>query len=226
MTSTLHDLRHAWRLARRQPGFAITAVLTLALGVGANTAIFSVVQAVLLRPLPFRDPDRLVLVWETRPRENLSRNVANPGNYLAWKERNRVFEEMAAFSPWQANLAGDGGAERVPIGAVTSSFFSVLGVRPQLGRAFQASDDDPGAEGAVLLSAGLWRQRHGGDPDVLGRKVLVDGRPGRGDRDHAGRLRRAAGCAALDAAARGRRRSRVAGPMALDRGASEAGHDG
>ncbi|HJS57083.1 MAG TPA: ABC transporter permease [Vicinamibacteria bacterium] len=177
MTSTLHDLRHAWRLARRQPGFAITALLTLALGVGANTAIFSVVQAVLLRPLPFRDPDRLVLVWETRPRENVLRNVANPGNYLAWKERNRVFEDMAAFSPWQANLAGNGGAERVPIGAVTSSFFSVLGVRPQLGRDFQASADDRGAEDAVLLSAGLWRQRHGGDPDVVGRRVLVDGRP-------------------------------------------------
>src|SRR5262245_45778273 len=128
------DLRHALRLVRRQPGFALTAILTLALGVGANTAIFSIVQAVLLRPLPFRDPERLALVWETNPRRGDFRNVANPGNFLAWKERNQVFEDMAAFTPWEVNLAGEGGAERIPSGAVTSSFFSVLGVRPQLGR--------------------------------------------------------------------------------------------
>jgi putative ABC transport system permease protein len=177
MSSILQDLRHALRLVRRQPGFALTAILTLALGVGANTAIYSVVQAVLLRPLPFRDADGLVLLWETRARDDVFRNVANPGNFLAWRERNQVFEDMAAFSPWKANLAGEGGAERVPIGAVTSSFFSVLGVRPQLGRAFEASDDQAGAPDVLILSAGLWRQRHGADPAVIGKSVIVDGRP-------------------------------------------------
>ncbi len=177
MNSIVQDLRHAWRLVRRQPGFAMTAILTLALGVGANTAIFSVVQAVLLRPLPFRDPDRLALVWETNPRRARFRNVANPGNFLAWKERNQVFEDMAAFTPWKANLDGEGGAERVPIGTVTSSFFSVLGVGPQLGRGFEPEDAMAGAPDVVVLSAGLWRQRYGADPAVLGKSVIVFSRP-------------------------------------------------
>ncbi|HET7293788.1 MAG TPA: ABC transporter permease [Vicinamibacteria bacterium] len=177
MNSLLQDLRHALRLVLRQPGFAVTAVLTLALGVGANTAIFSVVQAVLLRPLPFDAPDRLVLVWETNVRRDRFRNVANPGNFLAWGERNHVFEDMAAFSPWKANLAGEGGAERVPIGAVTHTFFSVLGARPQLGRAFEASDAQAGAPAVVVLSQGLWRQRYGGDPGVIGKSVIASGRP-------------------------------------------------
>jgi len=177
MSALIQDLRHALRLVRRQPVIALTAVLTLALGVGANTAIFSVVQAVLLRPLPLDEPDRLVLLWETQAGRGVTRNVANPGNVLAWRERNRSFTGVAAFARWQANLWGEAGAERVPIGYVTDDFFSVLGARPQLGRAFLPSDGANDAPHVVVLSAGLWRQRFAADPGVVGRTLTMNGQP-------------------------------------------------
>ncbi len=176
MSTLFQDLRHALRLVRRQPTFALTAVLTLALGVGANAAIFSVVQAVLLRPLPFDEPDRLVLIWETQPNRGVTRNVANPGNVMAWKERNRSFQDLAVFTRWQANLAGEAGAERVAIGYVSHDFLSVVGTRPQLGRGFVAADGVPEAPEVVLLSSGLWKQRYGGSSGVLGSTLLVNGR--------------------------------------------------
>lgn len=177
MSALIQDLRHALRLVRRQPTFALTAVLTLALGVGANAAIFSVVQAVLLRPLPFDEPERLVLLWETQPNRGVTRNVANPGNVMAWKERNRSFEDVAAFVRWQANLAGDAGAERVAIGWVSDNFFSVVGARPRLGRSFEPADGVADAPDVVLLSSGLWKQRYGASPAVLGSTLLLNGRP-------------------------------------------------
>lgn len=173
----LNDLRFAWRTLARRPGFALVAVLTLAVGIGANTAVYSIAEAVLLRPLPFRDPERLVLVWERNlPRER-TRNVVNPGNYLEWRDRNGVFESLAAFVAFGTNLSGEGEPVRAEAGVVTSNFFTTLGVVPALGRVFVAQDARPDAPGVVILADGLWRRRFGADPSVIGRDLTLNGRP-------------------------------------------------
>jgi len=177
MDQLSNDVRFALRALARRPGFALVAVLTLAVGIGANTAVYSIAEAVLLRPLPFREPDRLVLVWERNVIRDRTRNVVNPGNYLEWRDRNGVFESLAAFSPWSMNLTGEGEPVRLDVGAVTANFFSTLGVSPALGRAFADEDGRPGARDVVILSDGLWKRRFGGDLRVLGRDVMLNGRP-------------------------------------------------
>jgi putative ABC transport system permease protein len=171
------DLRFAIRTLLRRPGFALVAVATLAVGIGANSAVFSVARGVLLRPLPFREPDRLVFVWEANPGRDRARNVVNPGNYLEWRDRNHVFEGLAAFAPWNVNLSGDAEPVRLDVGLVTTNFFSVLGVSPAIGRGFSAEDATPGGAGVVVLSDGLWKRRFGSDPSLVGREVVLDGEP-------------------------------------------------
>jgi putative ABC transport system permease protein len=147
----------------------------LALGIGANTAIFSLVDAVLLRPLPFREPERLVIVWEDASSIGFPRNTPAPANYADWKSQNRVFEDMAALS-WQSyNLTEDGEPERVEAQAVTANFFSLLGIKPELGRTFSQEEDQPGRNRVVLVSHGLWQRRFGGDPALVGREILLNG---------------------------------------------------
>ena len=177
MDRVLNDVRFAWRALARRPGFALVAVLTLAVGIGANTAVYSIAEAVLLRPLPFREPERLVLVWETNPGRDVGRNVVNPGNYLEWRDRNDVFESLAAFSPFNMNLSGDGEATRLEMGATTTNFFTTLGVGPALGRGFVPEDGAPGARDVVLLAEGFWRRRFGADPAVVGRDILLNEKP-------------------------------------------------
>ena len=174
MDSFFLDLRHGFRTLARRPGFTAVASLTLALGIGANTAIFSVVNAVLLRPLPFPDPDRLVAVWETFPEGGPSR-VA-PANYFDWSAEKRAFEAMAAFGAAGFSLTGQGEPEQLLGAHVSASYFSVLGIRPLLGRFFTAEEDQPGA-GVVVLSQGLWRRRFGASREVIGQKVTLDGAP-------------------------------------------------
>jgi predicted permease len=168
----LRDASFAAAALRRQPGFAAVVVTTLALGIGVNTALFSVVDAVLLRPLPFREPDRLAALWETTPRKA---RVA-PANYLDWRRESRAFESMAAFGAAGFTLtgAGAGEAERVEGAVVDAEYFEVLGVAPSLGRTFTARDAEPGAASAILGHE-LWRRRFAGDPGVIGRSVLLDG---------------------------------------------------
>lgn len=144
----LHDLRHAARGLARTPGFTAAAVVTLALGLGANTAIFSVVDAALLRPLPFRDPERLVLVWETMG-DWKTRWVA-PANFLDWRRDARSFEGLAGYSSSDANLTGAGEPERLRAAVVSDTLFDLLGVRPALGRGFRAGEDDSAPRVAVL----------------------------------------------------------------------------
>src|SRR5215510_4724965 len=134
METLLQDLRQSARSLFKQPAFTIVAVITLALGIGANTAIFSVVHAVLLQALPYRDADRLVMVWETRRSNPGGQNVINMGNFFDWKEQNRVFEDMAAFFDSAASLKSGGDPEEIPAQIATSSLFSILGVNPILGR--------------------------------------------------------------------------------------------
>ena len=179
MDRIVTDVRFALRTLVRRPGFALVAVLTLAVGIGANTAVYSIAEAVLLRPLPFRDPDRLAFVWEHNTVRDRTRNVVNPGNYLEWRDRNAVFEQLAAFVAWNTNLSGDQEAVRLDVGVVTTNFFATLGVSPALGRGFAADDAKPGAPAVVVLSDGLWRRRFGGDGAVLGRDLQLNGQPSR-----------------------------------------------
>ena len=174
----LAHLRFALRALARRPGFAAVAVLTLAVGIGGTSAVFSVARGVLLRPLPFRDPERLVLVYERNVVRNRPRNVVNPGNYLEWRDRNTSFEGIAAVTTTGTTLDGDSGPSRVDSGAVTWNFFAVLGVAPTVGRAFAAEDARPGAPEAVVLSDALFRRRFAADPSVIGQGLSVNGVPG------------------------------------------------
>lgn len=175
LRDALQDLRYAGRMLRKQPGFAVTVILTLALGIGANSAMFALVDATLLRPLPFPDPEQLVMVWErsdTSPRSRVS-----PLNLQDWNTRSRTITGMAGFVP---NVGGmvmtgaDGIAETVPRQWVTAGIFDTLGVTPIAGRTFLPSDDAAGANVAVL-SEQFWRSRFGGDPSIIGREIRLDG---------------------------------------------------
>ncbi len=177
MRNLVADLRFALRTFARSPVFTAVAVLSLALGIGANTAIFTVVNAVLLRPLPFPEPDRLVQVWESQPAKGYSRNVVNPFNFLGWRERTRSFEGMAALVGLTTNLTGLGDPLALEGMMVSPEFFSVLRVSPAPGRAFIPAEGLPGQEHVAILSFGLWQSRFGGDPSIVGRKVMVDGAP-------------------------------------------------
>jgi predicted permease len=169
------DLRYGIRTLRKNPGFTMTAVLTLALGIGANTAIFSVVDAVLLRPLPFPAADRLVRIWESKPQAGYFRNVVNGLNFLDWREQNRSFESMAAISDATVNLKIEGEPLAVPGLSVSPQFFSVLRVTPYLGRTFTAEDGIPGGDNHAILSYEFWQKQFGGRSDIIGKKLDVSG---------------------------------------------------
>jgi len=171
MKTLLQDLRYAFRMLRKNPGFTSVAVVTLALGIGANTAIFSVVNAVLIRAFPYRDADRLVIVWETY---RGGENTVSPANFFDWQEQNRVFECMAAYADTRVTLIGDGAPEEIPAQRTTANLFSVLGLNALLGRTFAEEDGKPGQNNVVVISFGLWQSRFGGDPRVIGRKVNLN----------------------------------------------------
>ena len=169
------DLRFAARVLRRNPSFTIPAALTFALGIGVATAIFTVVDAVLLRPLPYADPGRLAVVWERELTQATHNNVVAVGNFEAWRDRNRSFSSMAGIVPAPVTLIGNGPPERVRGAEVSASYFQLLGVHPALGRDF-SPDDVRSSANVVMLSDGLWRRRFGGDPAVIGRSIDIGGR--------------------------------------------------
>ena len=171
MNGLTRELRHALRGLARSPRFAAAAALTLALGIGANTVIFSLADAVLLRPLPYRDPGRLVVLWEGRLTRPGVRNVISAANFLDWKRQSSVFEDMA-ISTWSGlTLVGSGPPERIAGRAVSANLFSVLGVSPEIGRTFSADEEAPRGPAAIVLSQGLWKRRFGGDPGIVGRAI-------------------------------------------------------
>ena len=174
MSSFLSDLRHGLRLLRRTPGFTAVAVATLALGIGANTAIFSTIDSVLLRPLPYGDPDRLVMVFEDASYIGFARNTPAPANYFDWKARNRVFTDLAATRGAIANLTAGGPPEQVLGRRVTANFFSVLEVQPLLGRTF-TDEEDRTAAPVAIISYGLWQRRFGGRESAVGSPMLMNG---------------------------------------------------
>jgi putative ABC transport system permease protein len=168
------DLRYGVRMLRRTPGFTAAALVTLALGIGANTAIFTIVDAVLLRPLPYAEPHRLVTVGDRNP-EGFSSNVGF-ATVLDWRERSRSFEQLAMMRSWMPTLVTNGEAERMPAVRVSWNYFDMMGVRPALGRGFTADDDRPEHWRVLLLSDALWRRRFGADPAIVGRTVVMNDR--------------------------------------------------
>jgi putative ABC transport system permease protein len=171
------DLHYGARMLVKQPGFTLIAVLTLALGIGANTAIFSVVNAVLLCPLPYQTPDQLVVLWETHPQTMLrnERSNVSPANFIDWRDQSRVFEQVAALDGQRGfNLTTGGEPERIQGARVTASLFSLLGVRPCLGRSFLPEEDQAGQSRVILLSHGLWQRRFGSDPGVIGKTLSLN----------------------------------------------------
>jgi putative ABC transport system permease protein len=178
MNSLGQDLRYAVRMLRRNPTFALVAVATLAVGIGVNSAIFSVLNAVLLRPLPVSEPERLVAVWEHNVVRGRDRNVVNGANLAEWTARNDVFSSLGAYYPWAANLTdGIGDPERVPAVLVTGTFFRTLAVEAALGRALRPEDAKQGAPDVAVLSDGSWKRRFGADPNVVGRVVSLNDKP-------------------------------------------------
>jgi putative ABC transport system permease protein len=172
LETLLQDVRLALRGLAKNPGFAAVIAITLALGIGANTAIFSVVEALLLRPLPFEEPDRLVMIWQTVPGEPT--RTVSPANFLDWRGASRSFTGLAAFTELSKNLAGGGDPVRLDAASVSANFFEVLGIKPVIGRSF---DLEPGRGREALLSHGLWKERFGGEWDVVGRMVRLDNEP-------------------------------------------------
>ena len=170
------DLLHGMRLLRKRPGFTASVLVTLALGIGANAAVFTILNTVVLRPLPYAEPGRLVRIWESNPGRGWPIFTASQPNFLDWREQNASFERIAASTSRALNLTRGGGeAERIPGMAVTHEFFPLLGVRPVLGRGFLPEEDAPGrGERVVVIGRGLWQSRFGGDPAIVGRSITLD----------------------------------------------------
>ena len=172
-----HDLRFAARTLLKKPGFTFVLVLALALGIGANTAIFSVVNAVLLRPLPYKDAGQLVWIWGTNPRNDIDFEVASAPDYNDWKTQSQSFEEMGAFVNTRLTLTDHGEPERYDGAYVTEGFFEVLGVQPQIGRTFTEDENKPNSARVIVLSHALWQRRFGGDPKIVDQAITINGNP-------------------------------------------------
>src|SRR5918911_5062649 len=170
------DLRYGLRMLLKNPGFTLVAVVALALGIGANSAIFSVVNSLLLRPLPFEQPDRLVQVWETSAKLGRNEITASFPNFADWRDQNHVFEQMVAYSDWSFNLTGSAEPERIRSAIVSHAFFSTLGIKPILGRTLLLDEDQPGKDLSVVISQRLWQRRFNSDPNVVGKTVDLNGK--------------------------------------------------
>jgi putative ABC transport system permease protein len=169
------DLRYGARMLLHKPGFTLVALIALALGIGATTAIFSIVNGILLRSLPYRNPDRIVMVWVDNHRVGLDQDWHSYPNYVDYRDQNQVFEQMAAFNDRSFNLTGSADPERVLGMWATASLFQVLGVEPSLGRSFTVEEEEPGKDLVVVISHGLWQRWFGGDSGAIGRQLIMNG---------------------------------------------------
>lgn len=177
MQALLRDLQYATRMFLKNPAFTVITVFTLALGIGANTAIFSVVNTLLMRPLPYSNPEQLVMVWENLRKENNPHNAVAPANFVDWKEQSKSFQQMAAFTaPVNYNFTGGDMPERVVAARVSAGFFQMLGVQPVLGRLFNDEEDQPGNNQVIIISHGLWQRRFGSDPTLIGKTFILSER--------------------------------------------------
>ena len=174
---TLQDIRYAFRMLLKRPGFTVIVVLTLALGIGANTTIFSAIDAVLLNPLPYKNPERLLVVWETNKQlgpEMWDRNEAAIGNFLDWRSHNQIFDQLGALFDTDMNLTGAGEPQRIKSCVVTTNFFQVLGVQPMLGRSFLPEAETPGSPFTVIISHDLWQRQFGSDPNIINKSLTLN----------------------------------------------------
>jgi putative ABC transport system permease protein len=175
VSALIQDLKFGLRMLAKNPGFTVVAVITLALGIGANSNIFTAVNAMLLRPFAFKDLDRTVFVWETAPKQGEYHTSVAPANFLDWNEQNKGFDLLAAGRHWNVNLTGTGIAERVEAYQVTADFFPQIGIPAELGRSITADDFQPDRSSVIVLSHGFWQRRLGADPGVVGKSVLLNG---------------------------------------------------
>jgi hypothetical protein len=174
MTALIQDLRFALRMLTKSPAFTVVAVLTLALAIGANTALFSIVNGVLLNPLPYPQADQLVTLHESKPNFNTG-SISYP-NFLDWQKDNHTLSAMAVSRSYSYSLTGLGPAEQAQAQFVTSDFFPILGVKPAAGRTFVSADDQRGAAPVALISAGFWKRKFGAAPDAIGKTLTLDGK--------------------------------------------------
>jgi putative ABC transport system permease protein len=172
--TVMQDVRYGARMLAKHKAFTVVAVITLALGIGANTAIFSVVNELLLRPLPYRDAERIAMLWEVSP-EGRRQNTTSRANFRAWRDQNSSFAQMAAFTDQRFNLTGNGEPEEMSVQMATPEIFKVLGVDPMLGRTFTADDDGPGKPAVAVLSYALWQRRFGGQSNIVGQRITLNG---------------------------------------------------
>src|ERR1044072_5912008 len=175
MSTLIQELRYGVRSLVKRPGATLIALITLALGIGVNTAIFSAVDSVLLRPLPFKEPERLVSIWEQSVKIGIMRNEVAPANFVDLRTQNQSFDAIGAYGPQDVNLTGDGEPERISGQLVSANVMSILGVEPALGRTFLTNEDQPGQEHVVVLSHALWQRRFNQDPSIVNRNITLNG---------------------------------------------------
>src|SRR5258708_7581042 len=175
METLLQDIRYGFRTLVKYPGFTFVAVIALALGIGANTAIFSVVNVVLLRQLPYENPDRLVTIWENKLSDEGTRSQDSPVTFSDWRDQKQIFEGATGWWYPQINLTTPGAEpERVHTIDATDDFFTVLGAKPIMGRTFLPGEDKPGQPYIAVISSGLWQRRFGSDPNIVGKQITLD----------------------------------------------------
>jgi putative ABC transport system permease protein len=174
MWDLFSELKRASRIVSRSPRFSFSVALILALGIGANSLLLSVIFAVLFRPLPFQDQDRIVILWESQPTRGITRGIISPADYLEWTRRTRSFEHLAAWRTWFYTLRGNGAPEQVWGVHASAGFFEILGAEPQLGRTFLPGDDSRGHENVVVISHALWQRRYASAPSAIGKAITVD----------------------------------------------------
>jgi putative ABC transport system permease protein len=171
----MSDIRYALRNLLRRPAFTIIAVVTLALGIGANTAIFSAINALLLKPLPWPELDRVVAIWDKSPSRGYEHNEVTMANYLDWQAQSQSFEQLALYNWWNVNLSGGDVPERVQGFTVTANYLDTLGVKPIIGRNFSPEENQPGKNKVAIISYNLWQKRFAGDPNILNKTITTNG---------------------------------------------------
>jgi putative ABC transport system permease protein len=174
MDNLLSDIRYGVRNLIKRPGFTLIAVVTSALGIGANTSIFSAINALLLNPLPIPDQSRIMAIWDKNPSHGLDHNEVTVANYFDWRAQNNSFEKLALYRWWSVNLTGLETPERIQGFLVTGNFFDTLGVTPVMGRAFTEEENQPGKDAVAIIAYSLWQRRFGGDPNIINKTINVN----------------------------------------------------
>ena len=174
MDAFLKDIRYGIRGLLKRPGFTLIAVITLALGIGANSAIFSAINALLLKPLPFPDLDRVVAIWDKVPARGVVHNEVAMANYLDWRAQNQSFEQLALYRWWSTNLTGVEPPERIQGFLVTANFLDAVGMKPIMGRNFSEEENQPGKDAVAIITHSLWQRRFGGDPNIINKTITLN----------------------------------------------------